>query len=77
MRKRSRSTQDLAGGDYFIGTENEAINGLVFQFLRTMLLNELRTMMASAVLTPSRRRFGLRMLDSAFVEFWRDPDIRG
>ena len=69
--------RDLAGKDHFIGTENETINGLVFRFLRSVLLDELKTMMTGAVLPPSRRRFGVKMLDSAFVEFWRDADIRG
>ena len=70
--------RDLGGVDLFIWDENEAINGLVFKFLRTVMLDELRTIKTNdRSLVQFRRRFGIQLLDSTFVEFWRDEDISG
>lgn len=65
--------RDLSGRDHHIGTENEAINGLVFEFLRAVLLEYVDTVKADPLMLQSRRRFGVQLLGSAFSEFWCGP----
>lgn len=65
--------RDLSGQDHFIGSENEAINGLVFAFLRKVLLAEMQAMTGSRFLPRARYRFGVQLLDSGFLEFWQGP----
>lgn len=67
--------RDLSGQDHFIGDENEAINGLAFDFLRTVLLDQLRSMNKSRLFPSARHRFGVQLLDSEFAQFWRSQDI--
>jgi hypothetical protein len=66
--------RDLSGQDHFIGSENEAINGLAFHFLRTVLSDKLSSMKGSSLFPGVRHRFGVQLLDSRFVEFWRSQD---
>lgn len=67
--------RDLSGQDHFIGSENEAINGLTFLFLRTVLMDQLRAMKGNPLFPKARHRFGVQLLDSKFAEFWRNQDV--
>ena len=67
--------RDLSGQDHFIGDENEAINGLAFDFLRTVLLDQLSSMKKSPFFPAARHHFGVQLLDSEFSQFWRSQDI--
>jgi hypothetical protein len=69
--------RDLSGQDHFIGSENEAIDGLVFHFLRTVLSDKLSSTKGSPIFPGGRHRFGVQLLDSRFVEFWGSQDIAG
>lgn len=69
--------RDLDGRDHFIGNANEEINGLVFAFLRSVLLEEMEKRAAVPSPQGAHRRFGVQLLDSQFVEFWRDQPPGG
>lgn len=66
--------RDLSGQDHFIGDENEAINGLAFSFLQSVLGNQLKSMTERQYLPNGRYRVGVQLLDSAFSEFWRSKN---
>jgi hypothetical protein len=63
--------RDLSGQDHVIGSENEAINGLTFYFLRAVLSDHLGSMQGSPLFPKAPHRFGVQLLDSRFAEFWR------
>jgi len=67
--------RDSSGQDHFIGSDNEAINGLAFHFFRTVLSDQLSSMKRSLFFPKARHRFGVQLLDSQFSEFWRSQDI--
>ena len=69
--------RELGGKDHFIGSENEAINGLVFRFLRTVFSDQLSSMKRGLLFPKARPRFGVQLLDSQFSEFWRSQDSIG
>ena len=50
---------------------DEALNGIVFDFLRAVLLKQSGELRSDPSLMQSRRRCGVQMLDSKYVEFWR------
>jgi len=69
--------RDLSGRDHFIGCENEALNGLAFGFMRTVLLEQLESLRGSPVFPKSRHRFGVQLLDSLCSKYWRSPEVSG
>lgn len=71
--EQTTHVRDLDGQDHFIDEEegDEALNEPVFMFLRTVLLEEMEKMNADPSLHGARRRLGVQLLDSRFVEFWR------
>jgi hypothetical protein len=66
--------RDLSGHDHFISCD-EALNGLVCRFLRTVLSDQLGVMKESPFFPRARHRFGVQLLDSQFSEFWRSQDV--
>lgn len=66
--------RDLSGTDHFIGSENETINGLAFSFLREVFVGQLSSMKQSPLFPATRHRFGVQLLDSEFVQFWRSDE---
>jgi hypothetical protein len=66
--------RDLSGHDHFISSD-EALNGLVCRFLRTVLSDQLGVMKESPFFPRARHRFGVQLLDSQFSEFWRSQDV--
>ena len=64
--------RDLDGQDHFIGDEYEAINGLAFVFMRTVLRSRLNAMKGRSRLPDYRHRIGVQLLDSELSEFWRN-----
>ncbi len=67
--------RDLSGQDHFTGFENEAINGLTFSFLRSVLLERSAALSGSLLIPRSRHRFGVQILGDDFVEFWRGQHL--
>ena len=69
--------RDLNGREYLIREEDgdEAINEVVFEFLRTVFLAELEAMKSSPYRLSGQRRFGVQLLDSTCQEFWQAPSI--
>jgi hypothetical protein len=74
---RPLHVRDLNGRDHFIGTENKFICALAFQFLRTVLLDQLNAMKGSPLLPKTRYRFGIQIPHNDFSEFWRSEDVIG
>jgi hypothetical protein len=67
--------RDLSGADHLIDSD-EALNGLTCLFLQTVFSDQLALMTRRSIFPKGQYRFGVQLLDSRFVEFWRRPDVR-
>ncbi len=70
--------RDLSGTDYQIDDSDEALNEVVFDFLRECLFESLAAgaIPKTAEDSDQKRRFGVQLLDSLCVQFWHESDIR-